>query len=47
MAKEHTSKFRKFLDSKNITLSPKVYFIDAMSNMDDETLAAGKKVERV
>ena len=33
MAKEHTSKFRKFLDSKNITLSPKVYFIDAMSNM--------------
>ena len=33
MNKEHTSKLRKFLDSKNITLSPKVYFIDAMGNM--------------
>ncbi len=33
MAKEHTSGFRRFLDQKNITLSPKVYFIDAMSSM--------------
>lgn len=33
MAKAHTSKVWKFLESKNILLSPKVYFIDAMSNM--------------
>ena len=29
------------------TSSLRTWLIDAMSNMDDETLAAGKKVERV
>jgi len=33
MAKEHTSRFHTYLDRKNITLSPKVYFIDAMGSM--------------
>ena len=27
------SKFRSFLDKKGITLSPKLYFVDAMSFM--------------
>ena len=32
-AKKERSKFRAFLDKKGITLSPKVYFVDAMSAM--------------